>query len=1020
MRSSQSPASQRSSTRRRRSTSVLLLSALLALAGLTGSQAASAGDDLSGASFANPGQDLRPGFTWWWPGAAVEDAELRAEVAEMAGAGFANAELFETPRMGLPPEGNPPETYMWGTPHWAARVRTALEAARDHDFVLDLQVSSGWPWTSPAVAGENADLSVQELAFGEQSLEGPSTFVGPPPPPQARDEEDSTLVAVTAAKRAEGEGQLDPDSAIDLTSTLDAQGRVHWEVPEGDWVLFGFWHGPTRSSGGREGCCLDLFPNGFGYVLDFLNRDSTEAAVDFLDDNLFASLGDLPSQSAGVVHQDSLEGIGARLFWTGAFIDEFQERRGYDLTPYLPALAVPVDNMGPRASAYGFPGSADERVRRDYAETLTELWVENHVRPVSDWAQGHGIEYAGRAIGADIIGFDVLEVAKAYDRPEIDHITNSSIDWVRTTSSAARINGDDVTASEVGDLGGQEYTMTLKTLKRIGDRQLTGGATQLNVVGYPYKHAHGADWPSWWPWSSDYPPFGPAIVSVSEGWTPEIPVWKHLPRLADYFARAQTVLRAGKPVTDVAIYRDAYGFTPDLSGAVTGDAIEPAVNSALTRAGFNYDIVNPETISDSDTAVENGRLVVQRPGYKALVIDLAASERQGEVDNSDAMAPGTADRLRSFAQAGLPIVFIGQFPERGVSYRNPGNEDAAVQAAVADLAASPNVRLAATEADLPAALEELGVRPAFSPQGLEQSDEPCGYGAQCVYSIHRRTADGDYWYIWNAGQGGAARFTGSFATPRGTPKVWDMWSGQRRRIGQYRRAGGRIEVPLKLAALEAVVIGFENPGEQRHVVSTDAQEVIVDNGELLLRSTRGGAAEATLSDGTQRSVNFGQLPDRLEPATWDLHVEGAVRDGEETHDLELTTLQDWRKIPQLKHTSGTGTYSTTVALSDDWTRARRGAYLALGRVAGGGAQVRVNGQLVHPAAVPARRIDVGPFLQEGENTIEVEVTTNLKNRLVEMATRLPGYVRFQINDSTVPNGLIGPVRLIPYAQRAVD
>jgi hypothetical protein len=61
--------------------------------------------------FEKPGPALRPGFYWWWPGSAVEDTELRAEVEEMAAAGFGHGQLFETPFIGLPPEGNPPETY---------------------------------------------------------------------------------------------------------------------------------------------------------------------------------------------------------------------------------------------------------------------------------------------------------------------------------------------------------------------------------------------------------------------------------------------------------------------------------------------------------------------------------------------------------------------------------------------------------------------------------------------------------------------------------------------------------------------------------------------------------------------------------------------------------------------------------------------------------------------------------------------------------------------------------------------
>jgi hypothetical protein len=1021
-------------SRRRGCVLALLVCAVLTLSWLAGPAPVASGSEdrvVLDRDFENPGPSLRPGFYWWWPGPAVEDAELRAEVEEMATAGFGHGQLFETPFIGLPPTGNPPETYMWGTRHWAERVRTAFQAARDNGFTVDLQSSSDWPWSSPAVTGENIELSAQQLTFGHQPLSGPSEHVGPPPPADDLEPHERRLAAVTAARRhpagtdAEGQLLLDPDSTVDLTGSVDAQGNVRWRVPPGEWVLFGFWQGPARegeapSGGGGESTS--------GRLLDHLNRDAVKAATRFLDENLFSVLGPLARQSGGVFHNSSLEGFGARVFWTGDFPQEFRSRRGYHLTRYLPALTVRQPGLqawftggeGIKDTIYDFPGSAGERVRRDYAQTLTELWVDEHVLPTAGWAHRHGLESAGRAIGGEVIGLNVLAVAKAYDVPDVDHVTNPSIDWVRTTTSGARLSGAEKASVELGDLINKDYMITLQTLKRLGDRQLAGGANVLDLHSYPYKFAHGADWPTWWAFSSEYSGLG-----LSEGFTPAIPLWRHLPRLADYFARAQTLLRAGRPVTDVAVYREAFGFADTIAERLpgfgdeedVGDAFEPAVNSALTRSGFSFDIVDPDTVQDRSTEVSGGRLVVQRPGYKALVVDLDASKRIGLVDNTDAMAASVAWRLVRFARKGLPIVFVGRLPERGVSYRDPGDEDGSLQRAVAELKRSPRVRLAEDEYDVPAALADLGVDPDLAFDGTDRSAQPCGFGAQCVYSVHRRTNEGDYWYIWNAGDE-PARFTGSFDADRRAPEVWDLWGGARRPLGLYRLArDGRVKVPLDLAPLESAVIGFERPA-RKHVVATGAEEVVVRDKELFLRSTEGGHARATLSNGRHVRVEFPRLPDPLEPGQWDLHVEGAVRDGEEAHDLVLTELADWREIPELAHTSGTGTYRATIGLSKSWTRDGRGAYLELGRVEGA-VQVHVNGSLVHPAAVPPPRLDVRPFLRHGANRIRIELTTTLKNRLVEMSTHVDGYQRFQLRPETQPYGLIGPVRLTPYAERAV-
>ncbi|OLT37879.1 hypothetical protein BJF79_28695 [Actinomadura sp. CNU-125] len=59
------------------------------------------------------------------------------------------------------------------------------------------------------------------------------------------------------------------------------------------------------------------------------------------------------------------------------------------------------------------------------------------------------------------------------------------------------------------------------------------------------------------------------------------------------------------------------------------------------------------------------------------------------------------------------------------------------------------------------------------------------------------------------------------------------------------------------------------------------------------------------------------------------------------------------------------------------------------------------------------KVDVGPYLRRGRNTIEVEVATTLNNRLRVSDPDVYGPASRQ------DYGLIGPVRLVPYAEEAV-
>ena len=115
----------------------------------------------------------------------------------------------------------------------------------------------------------------------------------------------------------------------------------------------------------------------------------------------------------------------------------------------------------------------------------------------------------------------------------------------------------------------------------------------------------------------------------------------------------------------------------------------------------------------------------------------------------------------------------------------------------------------------------------------------------------------------------------------------------------------------------------------------------------------------------------------------------------------LPAWQTLTDAPSLAGKSGRGTYTATVNLPPGWTGGH-GAYLDLGQ-ADDTAIVTVNG---HDAGRidqvdGGRRVDVGPFLVSGQNTIVVRVSTNL----------------FNATGGAPQNyGLIGPVRLIPYGE----
>jgi hypothetical protein len=221
---------------------VLLLSIALALLSSAPGLAASTHDPLGlERSLAHPPNTDRPSMLWWWPGAAVVDRETASEITAMKRAGFGSAQIVDL-------EGysdlSGPRAWQWGTPDWFARFNAALAKANASHLRIDTAPYPIWMMTSPAVSGPNSNLSSQGLSYGTREVTGPAEFAGPPPDASGV-VGSKTLVAVTAAQPAGGDTTLDPRSAVDLSGSVRGDGLVHWSVPAGRWLLFGFWSRPS-------------------------------------------------------------------------------------------------------------------------------------------------------------------------------------------------------------------------------------------------------------------------------------------------------------------------------------------------------------------------------------------------------------------------------------------------------------------------------------------------------------------------------------------------------------------------------------------------------------------------------------------------------------------------------------------------------------------------------------------------------------------------------------------------------
>jgi hypothetical protein len=101
------------------------------------------------------------------------------------------------------------------------------------------------------------------------------------------------------------------------------------------------------------------------------------------------------------------------------------------------------------------------------------------------------------------------------------------------------------------------------------------------------------------------------------------------------------------------------------------------------------------------------------------------------------------------------------------------------------------------------------------------------------------------------------------------------------------------------------------------------------------------------------------------------------------HPVVFDSLTDWSLNPdeRIKYYSGAAIYKTVFTLPSPLILHPSPVLLEIDKVVAM-AKIRVNGQYAGGVWAQPYRLDIAPFLKDGENTIEVEVVNTWLNRII--------------------------------------
>jgi hypothetical protein len=172
------------------------------------------------------------------------------------------------------------------------------------------------------------------------------------------------------------------DNIINLSDRLKPDGSLDWLPPEGNWRIVRLgWSlvGTTNHPATLEATGLEVDKYDGEAVRRYLNH-----YLGMYKDTVGANL--IGQSGVRALLTDSIE-VGPSN-WTPRLIEQFKKLRGYDPTPYLPALA-----------GYIVQSRADsDKFLYDFRRTLADLIASEHYGTVAQVARDNGMIVYGEAL----------------------------------------------------------------------------------------------------------------------------------------------------------------------------------------------------------------------------------------------------------------------------------------------------------------------------------------------------------------------------------------------------------------------------------------------------------------------------------------------------------------------------------------------------------------------------------------------------------------------------------------------
>lgn len=480
-------------------------------------------------AFACPPQEARPLMIWQWMDGVVSARGITADLEAYRRAGIGGVQQF---LVGGPMQVEARDTTnAIGTDNWRRLMRHAISECRRLGLSFGTHNCPGW--SSSGFTAVEPQYSMQKLVWTDTVVTAGHRPLAialrrPDVDPRYNFYRDIAVLAVPADSIGS------PEEVKDLTAAFDsASASAVLRLPRGRWRVMRFGH----TTNGKTNAATAPY-GGVGLECDKMSREAVSRYWDIYPRQLLDIAGDMAGETFCRIEIDSYEAGGQD--WTPLMPEEFGKRRGYDLTPWLPAMA-------------GLKVGTEEQRKRfnaDFRATVTQLFAENYYGYMGELAHrtpGMKLLYQPYGTGGSKPFNPISTEAIARQLPDDYFCTEFWLNperwgWPqvpRHTAVAHRLGLRRVFAEGFTSWALAAWKETPEDLKRMADRAFCLGVNQLML------HAGAQN-----PWPGAVP--GMTFGKWGAWWTPGQTWWRSgaAALLFGYFGRCQALLQRGQYVDD--------------------------------------------------------------------------------------------------------------------------------------------------------------------------------------------------------------------------------------------------------------------------------------------------------------------------------------------------------------------------------------------------------------------------------------------------------------------------------------